>query len=143
MGVPVFDDAAWPILQITYAPTMSAYEAEIYYARIASYLARGERFAVLMDARPASVPSAVERARIAQFMEETAPRSSHQVSGLALVVDTFLGRGVLTAVQWLTQPPFPIRAFGGVPEALEWLRASLAPPAPLGEKRSPSVRPRP
>jgi hypothetical protein len=125
MGAPVIDESEWPLVVVIYPRIMRIDEEEKYYERLAGYLDRGERFAVLLDARPADVPNALERARIVAFWQKTAKLSARYLAGVALVVKTTLGRGVLSAVLWLYTPPFAIRTFSSLFEARKWLGERL------------------
>jgi hypothetical protein len=125
MPGPTFDESGWPILVATYAQTMTREEGEAFYAALHAYLERNQRFGVLLDARPADIPTATERARIVRFMKETSATSARLTAGIAVVMKTTGGRGVLTAVLWLYAPPFPIRAFSTLADGRRWLRERL------------------
>ncbi len=125
MPVPDFDEREWPLVNVRYAAIMTSDEAEEYHRRIGACLARREVFAILADARLAEVPSASERMRMASFISQTSDVSSRYVAGMALVVKTAAGRGVLTAVEWLYPPPFPLKAFATSEEARAWLLERL------------------
>jgi hypothetical protein len=125
MGVPRFDENDWPIVRVTYRQSMTAGEAKQFYERLAGYLKRNQRFALLFDARPADVPSAQERAQIAEFWKETAADSSRLLAGVAVVLKTPVGRGVISVVLWAYTPPFPVRAFSTLFDGEKWLRERL------------------
>jgi hypothetical protein len=126
VAVPSFDDSQWPLLQIRYGMRISGDEADAYHRTLRGYLMLREPFVVLADARAAEVPPPRERQRMADFIRETEALSRRCVAGMALVMRTPAGRGVLTAVLWLKTPPFPMRAFGTVQEAAAWCRQQLA-----------------
>jgi len=128
MGTPIIDDSGWPILAITYPPIVTPEEAELHYEELTTYLQRSQPFGVLIDARPADVPNAPERARIAAFLRETAHLSARTVVGVALVMKTTVGRGVMTAVLWLFTPPFPVQHVTSICEGRQWLEERLMPP---------------
>jgi hypothetical protein len=126
MGAPTFDERDWPIVRVTYPHHMSENEAADYYQRLRECLKRKRRFALLMDARQAELPTAAERAQITEFWRATAEESARLLVGIAVVMKTALGRAVVTALCWAYTPPFAIRSFGTLFEGEHWLRDRLA-----------------
>lgn len=65
------------------------------------------------------MPTPVQRRRIVGVLESS-PKLEY-VAGHALVINSTVGRGLLTAINWVVSPPFDEKVFGRPEEAFEWL----------------------
>ena len=66
------------------------------------------------------MPTPVQRRRIVEVLNGS-PKLE-LVAGHALVVNSQIGRGLLTAINWVVRPPFEERVFSRPDDALGWLR---------------------
>jgi hypothetical protein len=48
------------------------------------------------------------------------------LKGVAFVVRSTFQRGIVTAISWLSRPPYPYAAFDSVDAARDWALAQLA-----------------
>ena len=76
---------------------------------------------VLDITRNVSMPSPVQRKRIVDVLQSSSKLDV--VAGHALVISSTLGRGLMTAINWVVRPPFEERICANPVEALEWLKS--------------------
>ena len=65
------------------------------------------------------MPTPVQRRRITEIIGK-AP-NTHLLAGHALVVNSPVGRGALTAINWVVRPKFEEKIFGNPQDAVAWL----------------------
>lgn len=65
------------------------------------------------------MPTAVQRRRIVEVLSSVPDLSF--IAGHALVVTSTVGRGLLTAINWVVRPGFDEKVFSNPQEALPWL----------------------
>ena len=63
----------------------------------------------------------VQRAAIAKTMRTCVEAFPGRLRGLALVVRSSIQRGIITAINWVASPPYPIAAFKTEADAEAWL----------------------
>lgn len=83
-------------------------------------------YAVVFDLTHAGRPSAKQRSRMSQHLQEQRGTIQRQVRGMAMVAPSAITRGVITAVFWLSPPPVEHRVFDGRDEAFHWARSLLS-----------------
>lgn len=125
MGAPEFDEADWPILRVTFDGSLTPSEVDAYLSHCAGLLGRREHMGLLIDARKADIPDAKTRARFVEFFDVQRPRTRRYIAGMAVVLNTAMGRGVLTALTWMESPAFPVKSFEHASEARLWLKDLL------------------
>lgn len=64
---------------------------------------------------------AARRRRFVEWAKLHAPTARKLVVGYAVVIDSKLMAGVVTAVLWLMRPPAPMRVFSNLADAEAWL----------------------
>lgn len=74
------------------------------------------------------MPTPVQRRRIVETLKSSAKLDL--VAGHALVINSTIGRGLLTAINWVVSPRFEEKLFGSPQQALPWL-----------EERNPAFQP--
>lgn len=127
MRAPSYDDSEWPLFRIRLARlAMSETEFLAYLKKVDDLFLRGDRFAVLIDAREAPLHTAKERQEIARHMRASHARWPYRLAALAIVMTSPLQRGTFTAINWLAGPTHPIRPFRGMHDAEVWLRQMLS-----------------
>ena len=93
---------------------------DLFVAHLAGVAERIEQGHVVLDiTRDVGMPSPVQRRRIMQALQ-AAPKLD-LVAGHALVINSTLGRGLLTAINWAVRPPFEEKICASPEEALSWL----------------------
>ena len=113
------------------------------------YVAR-KRYALVMDTTATrALPSAKERKVLADLVKACADEARRWCVGTAMVVDSPLIRGVMTAVSWVAPSPTRTIHVATMKEAVDWCYAQLdvagieLPPRTKrygGELASPSSR---
>lgn len=80
------------------------------------------------------MPTAVQRKRITEIIGGAS--RTDRLAGHALVVNSPVGRGALTAINWVVRPRFDEKIFGDPKDAVAWLaerNPALDAQALLGE----------
>lgn len=67
------------------------------------------------------MPTPVQRRQIVDTLNGS-PKLE-LVAGHALVINSMMGRGLLTAINWIVKPPFEEKLFADPMEALRWLQS--------------------
>jgi hypothetical protein len=123
-----FDTSAWPVV---YFPSLgkvadSDIDSESFYDEAFKMLARGQRVAYVHDLTGAKAMSATRRRRFSQFIQRERPRLEQHVACVAVVLDSRVLEGVVTALTWVVPPFVPLKVFFADKEgALAWARAQL------------------
>lgn len=65
------------------------------------------------------MPTPVQRRRIVEVLQSS-PKLE-LVAGHALVINSTIGRGLITAINWVVRPPFEEKLFSRPEQAFEWL----------------------
>jgi hypothetical protein len=131
MTAPSYDASQWPIFRVT-MPKDGATDNELnaHVMSIEGRLQKGERFALLIDARNAKPLDARGRQALGQMLRRAFQRDPHVLAGLGVVLSSAVERGVLTAIIWAAGRTYPQRTFAEPAEAATWLRTMLAAPDP-------------
>jgi hypothetical protein len=116
-----FDDSLWPLLVIRYAGSPTDAQFDEYLAQRTQYLERGERHAVIMDARQASGTGPAERRyRQAAWLKQHDAALREQVVGTAFVTESALVRLMMSVVLHIKPLASPHVAVTRFPEAVAW-----------------------
>lgn len=121
------DLSRWPIVIMT-APSrpMSDQDFKDYLAWVEKHITcRGEAYALVNDARHAPAPTAAQRKLVADQMERLRPFTRRHCAGNAMVFDSTLMRGIMTAIFWTTKPDYPTKVCATVNEAITWCEVQL------------------
>ena len=114
------DVSRHPLVVLRYGREYSDSDWSALITRMGELIRRGP-FGCINDIRGGAVPSPVQRRTIATLYEENdADVRAHFLAG-ALVGDSLLLRGVLTAMNWLRPAPHPVAIFATVPSAETWV----------------------
>ena len=122
-----FDESGWPIVVARWIGSNLDADISPVLARIDGWLARGERFGLLIDARGAKGLSPEQRALVIDHMKANAALTAERMVQ-ATVFDALVQRTLFYAVNLLFPNPFPSKVFGDVESAHAWLEATLAAP---------------
>ena len=66
------------------------------------------------------------RKKAADFMSVERGRSERLCKGAVQVAQSALVRGAITAIQWVTPPPYPHAVVASWPEAIAWIGTQAA-----------------
>lgn len=126
MAAPSYDDSGWPVFRIRLSHfAMSESEFFAYLKTVDDLFLRGERFAVVIDARDAPVHTPKERQEIAQHIRSSHARYPYRLAAMGIVMSSPVQRGIFTAINWMAGPTYPMRPFRAVKDAEAWLREML------------------
>lgn len=126
MPAPSYDDSEWPLFRIRLSRfAMSEEEFLAYLKTVDDLFLRGERFALVIDARDAPVHTPRERQEIARHMRASHARYPYRLAAMGVVMSSAVQRGIFTAINWLAGPTYPIRPFRAMRDAEVWLRQML------------------
>jgi hypothetical protein len=109
---------------------MTPVEFQDHLDSLSHLFARATPFAILIDCRGASPPSARERQTIGARMRRWHQDHPGQLVGLGVVLSSAIERGVFTAISWAAGKGSPARAFATPQDAEAWLLAELARRSP-------------
>lgn len=119
------DESQWPMVVFRFRGEPTDEDFEAYLRAMESLYERGERFAILFDARGTVQLSAKHRRRQAQWLKDNAERIRRFNVGSAFVIDSAFVRGLLTAIFWIQPMPSPHTVTETLAEAEAWCRARL------------------
>ena len=117
------DETGWPIV-IARWTTMKGRDLEALLSRMDAWLARGERFGLMLDSRGGDPPSPEQRAQIIEHMKANAQLTEKYLVQ-AVVMDNLAQRTAFYAMNLIFPHPFPSRVFADVQSAREWLESML------------------
>jgi len=118
-----FDETRWPLVTIE-SPggrDPESIDQDSFYAEFHRFRARDERAFFIHDLRGVQRMDAARRRRFVEWAKLHSPTARKLVVGYAVVVDSNLMAGVVTAVLWLMRPPAPMRVFSRPADAEAWL----------------------
>jgi hypothetical protein len=132
MAGPRYDESRWPVVVVRLPPgALAEGEDEAHLAHVSSYFARCEPFALVMcpHARGSTLTFA-QRRRIGERTRLDSLTRGPFLRGIAVVVRSQIERGLAGAVLWLMRPPYPVRFFADLDEAVRWADAAVRAPQP-------------
>jgi len=127
----------WPAVVMTTPPEVTDDELERFFEwwqRDVETLA--EPFILVNDARRTKNLTASQRKIISGWMD---PSRDSPLLGTALVFESKLLRGLLTAMFWINRPSYPVKVFNDLSQAIAWSQATVAEhTSPPAERRQAS-----
>jgi len=127
MSKILFDDSRWPLVVVRYPKKIDHADFMAHLDRVTGYVLRNEPWGMINDSRGAGHPNAVQRQAIASFYDAHEATVRANWRGTAIVFDSPIIAGVLTALAWLRPPPHPFKAFSNFDEGERWLVSCFAP----------------
>ncbi len=124
MGIQV-DDSGWPQVEVRWHGVITDAEVAEVLAHTDRWLARRQRFGLLLDSRGALGMTSAQRVQVVGYMRRRAPDTSRYLVQ-AIVIDNVITRTLLAAVQLIYPYPFPNRAFAEPGAARVWLASMLS-----------------
>lgn len=119
------DRAALPLLRITYIDDYPDAELKRFLGELEGVLALPGRKVGLIDLTRAVVGTAKQRQMHAQWIEKYEGQLQKQFTAAAIVTDSALIRGSITAVFWIRPLPLPTHVAATVAQAQVWLSPYL------------------
>jgi hypothetical protein len=120
------DETRWPRVYVTWPNAALADEDfERAVEKLSGFVARGEPYVVIHDARMAVRPSPSQRAFAAAHQERGAKEAALWLRGSAVVASNPLIAGVMRAINWIAPPTYPQRTFTSLEDAETWVDEQL------------------
>ena len=111
----------FPLIIHTIRDPVSAADVDLMRVFYRELHTRKQPYLHLVDARTTSRPEATVRAKLAEFTKEMLPASAlYQVCN-AIVLDSRVAAGVMTALRWAVPAPAPEKYLSSFPSALQWV----------------------
>lgn len=122
MAAIVLDLSLFPVAYSYLPPQFSDYDVDRYFDAFLELHDRDELFLHFSDIRHAgSMSSSTMRKKAAAFMEAEAERSKRLCRGSVQVADGAILRGAMTAIHWLSPPPYPHTVVRTLEEGVAWV----------------------
>jgi hypothetical protein len=128
MGVRL-DESGWPLVVGYWEGSLNDEELTTALSAIDGWLARRERFGLLIDTRGGGGLGPEQRARLVAHMKEHAELTAKYLIQ-ATVLDNLIQRTLVYAVNLLFPNPFPAKTFSNPDDARAWLLEQLSEPPP-------------
>ena len=95
-------------------------DAEGFLSHLRAAVANLEQGHMILDiTHDVPMPSATRRKQITEIIGGA--QNTHLLAAHALVVNSPVGRGALTAINWVVRPKFDEKIFGNPRDAVAWL----------------------
>lgn len=115
----------WPILLCEAVGESTDEDIEAYLRLLEEVLRRRERHVLIVDATRGKAMKGTHRQRIAAWNKRNAEALRLYRAGLVLVTDSAMLRGIVTAIYWISAPPFPYLAMSSIERARFWAHEQL------------------
>lgn len=125
MGQVIFDEANGPLFRMTYQGVCDDAEWQAHIDQMSEWARRGDKYAVLIDARQVGRVSPVQRKSIVEWINRDRQHLTTNCSAGALIFSSPIQHGLWTAIVWVTPIPIPVKVFRDAPTAEAWLRDQL------------------
>ena len=125
MGSITVDTSRAPLLLVRFDGAVDDDGFRAYLQQLTSWLDRGERYAIVLDARTATPPQAAQRRMQADMMKAEHVRLGKLCVGGAFVIPSPLVRGALTAILWIQPLPWEHTVVADLTTAEAWARNRL------------------
>jgi len=120
------DESRWPLVVISWpAEELDDDAVEAFIAASEARLARRQIHLSLHDGVRAGGISSRHRKQLAEHARAVEPLLREYMVAAAIVSQSALVHGVVTAINWLTPPVFPQKVFSDAAEAETWLGNQL------------------
>ena len=118
-----FDETRWPLVIIP-SPggrDPESIDQDSFYAEFRRFSEKDERVFFVHDLRGVQRMDARRRRRFVQWAKLHSPTARKLIVGYAVLINSKLMSGVVTAVLWLMRPPCPMKVFSKAADAEAWL----------------------
>jgi hypothetical protein len=124
---PTYDFSEWPLFIVRMPPKALSPEAlAIHLSACREPFRRGQAFCMLINMGHHPPLPASQRKAVAHAMKADTARYPGLQVGMAIVVNSPLARGVMTAINWIARSPFAFAAFDDEAVAKRWLLERLS-----------------
>lgn len=121
------DESAWPVVVVRYPKVIEHGDFMRHLQRVVSFIKRREPWGMINDSRGAAHPNAKQRQAIATMYDDHEVAVREYWRGTAIIFDSQMIVGVLTALSWLRPPPHPFKAFVSYDDGERWVLNTLPP----------------
>ena len=118
-------EAAWPLVKLRFSARLTPAEADAYWADMGDLLARAEPHVLLVNATDMLMPEASFIRQQLRWTDEHRNAIVSHIRGVAFVLPSAIGRGVLRALQHFQPLPVAHQVFGSEEQALAWALSRL------------------
>lgn len=118
------DEGGWPLVVVRWEGEITDATLHAFLSQMDAWLARQERFGLLLDSRGAKGMSPEQRARVIGHMKQHAPRTAPYLVQ-AIVLDSLLQRTLFFGINLIFPNPFPSKVFAQPEPARQWLLSQL------------------
>lgn len=120
----IIDEKDWPIVVVQWEGPLAEVDLRMFLSRLDTWLARGERFGLMIDSRAAQGMSPEQRVQVIEHMKQRAALTSRFLVQ-AIVLQSLLQRTLFYSINLLFPNPFPSKVFANPHDARAWLEATL------------------
>jgi len=119
------DESQWPLVFVRYPKRIDDDDFSAHLRRVTEFVNRCEPWGMLNDSRGSGHPNARQRQAIVSMYEQHEHNIRAHWRGTAIIFDSPMIVGVLTALTWLKAPVHPFKAFSDYGEGLRWVTRLL------------------
>jgi hypothetical protein len=120
------DESLWPVVVFELGDGMTDRDWSEMFGCYSRLYTRAERFCPITDgSKMTRIPSASTRSLIARLTKEHEVHSRARILHSFAVAGSELTRGLLTALNWLSPPVYPIEVLTSLHEAKQRARAVI------------------
>lgn len=120
----VLDSSRAPLYVVRFPIAVTDAQLARIFVQFQEVLRRRQVIGVVCDASHSSL-SPVQRKQVALEMGREGRHYARWVAGWALIVQSTVARGTLTALTWIAAPPFELKVFGEPMGAEAWAAERL------------------
>jgi hypothetical protein len=120
----VLDSSRAPLYVVRFPVAVTDAELDRIFLQFRDVWKRQEVIGVICDVSHSSL-SPVQRKNVAQEMSRERRHYARWVAGWAVIVQSTVARGTLTALTWIATPPFELKVFGDSAVAEAWATERL------------------
>lgn len=119
------DSSKLPLLRIRYDGSFSDDELRDYLGVLDGVLKVAGKKVAIIDLRTAAAASANQRRLQAEWIKRNVDRLKTSFRGAAIITDSALMRGIVTAIFWIHPLPFPTEVVPDLASAQDWVKPHL------------------
>lgn len=120
MREPTVDDRFFPLVVNTIPEKLDVAHLPAFFAKTQAILERREPYITISDVtRTRELPTAVVRRQLADWSTRYDAMMKQYAMGTAIVIESAMIRGGLTALFWLAPPPYPQQVVATLAEAVD------------------------
>jgi hypothetical protein len=118
-GIEV-DRRRYPLVVMRFGKTFSDAAWQEMAAQLVELVRQGP-YGLLNDTRGSAIPTPLQRRWVSRYYEEHDREIRANLLAAAVVGDSMVARGVLTALQWFRPLPHPLQVFATLSDGEEWV----------------------